>query len=224
MFQRTPRLATALAAALCVATSAAAQTPAITSPKQHFGFSIGDDYHLATYDQFQAYWQKLDKESSRMQVVEIGKTEEGRPHLAAIITAPENFKQLDRYKQISQQLHRARGMTEQQARALAKEGKSVVWFDGGLHATEVVGAASADRDHVSAGQPQRRRDQSHPARRDHHCRARQPRRHADGLEVLHAECGSDGAPHLQPSPLREVRRATTTTATSTCRIQASPRT
>ena len=70
----------------------------------------------------------------------IGKTEEGRPHLAAIVTAPENFKQLDRYKQISQQLHRARGIDEAQARALAKEGKAVVWFDGGLHATEVVGA------------------------------------------------------------------------------------
>ena len=140
MLHRTPRLCVAFAAALCVAASAAAQTPTITTPKQHFGFTIGDDYNLATYDQFQAYWHKIDKESPRMQVVEIGKTEEGRPHLAAIITAPENFKLLDRYKQISQQLHRARGISEQQARALAKEGKAVVWFDGGLHATEVVGA------------------------------------------------------------------------------------
>jgi hypothetical protein len=138
MSQRRFRSGVLLAAALLLAANAAAQT--VTSPKQHFGFSIGDDYQLATYDQFQAYWQKLDKESTRMQVVEIGKTEEGRPHLAAIITAPENFSKLDRYKQISQQLHRARGLTDEQARALAKEGKAVVWFDGGLHATEVVGA------------------------------------------------------------------------------------
>jgi hypothetical protein len=126
------------AVVLAAAASARAQT--VTSPKQHFGFNIGDDYQLATYDQFQAYWRALDKESPRMQVVEIGRTEEGRPHLAAIVTAPENFKQLERYKQISQQLHRARGIDEAQARALAKEGKAVVWFDGGLHATEVVGA------------------------------------------------------------------------------------
>ena len=138
MHRRTPRTAMAIAALLAVAATATAQT--ITSPKQQFGFTIGDDYQLATYDQFQAYWQKLDKESPRMQVVEIGKTEEGRPHLAAIITAPENFAKLDRYKQISQQLHRARGLTEPQARALAREGKAVVWIDGGLHATEVVGA------------------------------------------------------------------------------------
>ncbi|MEX1127705.1 MAG: M14 metallopeptidase family protein, partial [Vicinamibacterales bacterium] len=138
MYRRTPRMAVAIAALLAVASSVTAQT--ITSPKQQFGFNIGDDYHLATYDQLQAYWQTLDKESPRMRVVEIGKTEEGRPHLAAIITAPENHAKLDRYKQISQQLHRARGISEEQARALAKEGKSVVWIDGGLHATEVVGA------------------------------------------------------------------------------------
>jgi zinc carboxypeptidase len=146
MFIRTSRACVAAVALLTIGSAAYAQSgaaakpPAVTSPKQHFGFAIGDDYHLATYDQFIAYWQKLDKESPRMQVIEIGKTEEGRPHLAAIVTAPENFARLDRYKQISQQLHRARGITPEQARALAKEGKAVVWIDGGLHATEVVGA------------------------------------------------------------------------------------
>src|SRR5690349_24198307 len=76
----------------------------ITSPKEQFGHNIGDDYWLATYDQFQEYWKKLDAESNRMQVVEIGKTSEGRPQLAAIITAPENFKNLARYKEISMRL------------------------------------------------------------------------------------------------------------------------
>jgi hypothetical protein len=132
--------ATALFTAAVVVPAAQTKSPAITSPKQFFGFNIGDDYQLATYDQFVEYWHKLGKESNRMRVIEIGKTEEGRPQLAAIITAPENFARLDRYKQISQQLHRARGISDEQARALAKEGKAVVWIDGGLHATEVVGA------------------------------------------------------------------------------------
>src|SRR5215471_140180 len=137
---RAVMLAVAMATIAASVPSAQSKTPAITSPKQFFGFNIGDDYQLATYDQFVEYCQKLDKESNRMQVVEIGKTEEGRPQLAAIVTAPENFAKLDRYKQIAQQLHRARGLTDDQARALAKEGKAVVWIDGGLHATEVVGA------------------------------------------------------------------------------------
>src|SRR6185295_18789329 len=102
MLRRTPRTLL-LSLALLITISAASAAQAITSPKQFFGFNIGDDYQLATYDQFVEYWQKLDKESDRMQVIEIGKTEEGRPHLAAIITAPENFAKLDRYKQIAQQ-------------------------------------------------------------------------------------------------------------------------
>jgi Zinc carboxypeptidase len=131
-----------LAAALFLLTTAAAATAqqAITPPKQHFGFNIGDDYQLATYTQFVEYWQKLDKESERMKVVEIGKTAEGRPQLMAIITSPENHKKLERYKEISRKLALAEGLTDDQARALAKEGKGVVWFDGGLHATEVLGA------------------------------------------------------------------------------------
>ena len=70
----------------------------------------------------------------------IGKTAEGREQLMAIITAPENFKKLDRYKEIARKLATVDGLTDDQARALAKEGKAIVWIDGGLHATEVLGA------------------------------------------------------------------------------------
>ena len=141
MLTGTKRSGRVLAASLLLlATAAAAAAQTITTPKQHFGFNIGDDYQLATYTQFVDYWQKLDKESDRMKVVEIGKTAEGRPQLMAIITSPENHKKLERYKEISRKLATAEGLTDDQARALAKEGKGVVWFDGGLHATEVLGA------------------------------------------------------------------------------------
>ena len=139
--QRHPRRAWHLIALpfLFVASVAQAQGK-VTSPKEFFGHNIGDDYWLATYDQFVAYWKKLDAESDRMKVVEIGKTAEGRPQLMAIVTSPENFRKLDRYKEISSKLALAEGLSEAQARSLAKEGKSVVWIDGGLHATEVLGA------------------------------------------------------------------------------------
>ena len=129
-----------LAVVLLLFTAAAGSAQTITTPKQHFGFDIGDDYQLATYTQFVAYWQKLDKESERMKVVEIGRTAEDRPQLMAIITSPENHKKLDRYKDISRRLALAEGLTDELAHVLAKEGKGVVWFDGGLHATEVLGA------------------------------------------------------------------------------------
>ena len=142
-----------------------------------------------------------------MQVVEIGKTEEGRPHLAAIVTAPENFAKLDRYKQISQQLHR-RARHHRSAGARAREGRQGGRLDRRRPARDRSGRrAPADGDRLSACQPHRRGDHAHPARRDRRRRARQSRRHADGVEVLHADRGADAAPHLQPAALREVRRA-----------------
>jgi len=112
----------------------------ITAPQQQFGFEIGADYQLANYKQLTEYWRKLDAESDRMIVQEIGKTSEGRAHLMAIVTSPENHRNLARYKQISQRLAYAEGLNDEQARTLAKEGKAVVWIDGGLHANETLGA------------------------------------------------------------------------------------
>ncbi|MDX2181016.1 MAG: M14 family metallopeptidase [Bryobacteraceae bacterium] len=111
----------------------------LTSPKEHFGFNIGDDYHLTTYKQTEAYFKKLSGESNRLRLVDIGKTEEGRTQYMMIASAPENLAKLARYKEIAQKLARAEGVTEEQARAMAAEGKAVIWIDGGLHSTETVG-------------------------------------------------------------------------------------
>ena len=124
---------------LLLASTANAQSP-ITTPKEEFGFNFGDDYQLANYKQISAYWHKLARQSNRIVVQEIGKTAEGRSHLMAIVTSPENHKNIARYKDISRRLALADGLTDEQARALAKEGKAVVWIDGGLHASEVLGA------------------------------------------------------------------------------------
>ncbi len=112
----------------------------ITTPKEAFGFNIGDDFHMANYVQLTAYWQKLAKESDRMKLVDIGPTAEGRRQYMAIISSPENIAKLDHYKEISAKLSHAEGLTDEQAHALAEEGKSIVWIDGGLHASETVGS------------------------------------------------------------------------------------
>ncbi len=111
----------------------------LTSPKEHFGFNIGDDYHLTTYKQTEAYFKKLAVESDRLRLVDIGKTEEGRTQYMMVVSAPENIKNLARHKEIAQKLAHAEGLTPEQARAMAVEGKAVVWIDGGLHSTETVG-------------------------------------------------------------------------------------
>lgn len=112
----------------------------ITSPEEEFGFPIGTNHELITYAQLQTYWQKVAGQSNRMVLDTIGLTDEGRPQLMAIITSPANHANLERYREISRTMAMAESGDEATARALAAEGKAVVWIDGGLHATEVVGA------------------------------------------------------------------------------------
>src|SRR6202050_2970567 len=130
------------ASALPLAAQRAAKdvAPKITTPKEFFGFNVGDDYQEVNYTKAEAYWHKLATESDRMKIVDIGLTAEGRHQWMCIITSPANRKNLDHYKDISQKLARAEGLTDDQAHALARDGKAVVWIDGGLHASETVGS------------------------------------------------------------------------------------
>jgi len=121
----------------------AQQKPAgskVTTPKEQFGHDIGDDYFLVNYTKYAEYLKKMDAQSERMMVVDIGKTEEGRTEFTAIITSPENHRKLPLIKEANRKLALAEGLTDDQARQLARDGKAVVWIDGGLHATEVLGA------------------------------------------------------------------------------------
>jgi hypothetical protein len=127
-------------AALSAWSLGAQPAPKVTAPKDALGFNLGDDYSVANYTQLESYWKKLASESDRMKLVDIGPTAEGRRHYMAIVSAPENIKKLERYKEISAKLAHAEGVSEQQARDLAREGKAVVWIDGGLHASESVGS------------------------------------------------------------------------------------
>ncbi|AQG79284.1 M14 family metallopeptidase [Spirosoma montaniterrae] len=111
----------------------------IPSPKEHFGFNIGDDYQLVTYTKTEDYFKKVAAASDRVKLVDIGMTEEGRHQYMLIVSSPANLKKVDRYKEISQKMARAEGLTDEQARALAEEGRAIVWIDGGLHSTETVG-------------------------------------------------------------------------------------
>ncbi|MBP1636301.1 MAG: hypothetical protein H6Q10_2875 [Acidobacteria bacterium] len=137
---RHTRALPALLLALLLSGAAPQAQQAITPPRGVLGFDAGDDYCLANYTQLLAYLKTLDRESDRVALKEIGATAEGRPMVMAIITSPANHARLEHYRDISRRLALAEGLTDEEARALAREGKAVVWIDGGLHGTEVVPA------------------------------------------------------------------------------------
>ena len=109
------------------------------SPKEHFGFTIGDDYQLANFTQTAEYFKKISEQSDRVKLLSIGLTEEGRAQPMLIVSSPDNLKNLEQYKEISQKLARAEDLSEAEARVLAEKGKAIVWIDGGLHSNETLG-------------------------------------------------------------------------------------
>ncbi len=113
---------------------------AIPTPESVLGHTVGEDFYLATYEESMAYFQALDAASDRIMLQEVGETSFGRPWYVALISSPENLRNLDRHKEIAQQLAHPEGMTDTQARQLADEGKAIVHIDGGLHASEVAHA------------------------------------------------------------------------------------
>ena len=139
MLRIRPGLHLLLLAAVAGALPARAQ-PGLPSPRDFFGHEIGADYVLPDYGAMSEYWRRLDAASDRMSLVEIGRTAEGRPQLMAIVTSPENQAKLEEFRGIAARLARGHGVDSVQARALASSGRAVVWIDGGLHASEVLGA------------------------------------------------------------------------------------
>ncbi len=142
MFKRYAALVALAVSVTAVAPYAQKAAPAskVTPPKDQFGFAVGDDYRLVNYSQYTDYLKKLQAQSERMILTDIGKTEEGRTEFTAIITSPENQRKLPLIKAANRRLALAENLTDEQAHTLARESKVVVWIDGGLHATEVLGA------------------------------------------------------------------------------------
>jgi hypothetical protein len=125
--------------------TATATSRHVPTPASVLGWEPCTDYKLATYEQIADYYRKLDKASDRMRLVDLGKTEEGRPQLMAIISSERNLepKNLERYRQISARLSRAQGVTDAQARTLSDQGKTIAWVDFGIHSTEVASGQTA---------------------------------------------------------------------------------
>ncbi|MDA0328811.1 MAG: M14 family metallopeptidase [Gemmatimonadetes bacterium] len=115
-------------------------------PSEVIGFTPGEDFKLSGYGPIAEYFEMLAASTDRMVLEQIGESTRGEPLYLAAISTPANLARLERYKEITRTLAYARDpeggygtiLGEEEARALAQEGKAIVWIDGGLHATEVA--------------------------------------------------------------------------------------
>ena len=117
--------------------AAAARVPA---PEDVLGFRPGDDRKLASWQSVIEYFKQLDAASDRVVFEELGKTTMGAPFVLATISAPENLRRLDEFKEIQRQLADPRTLganADAKARSLINRGKTIVLITCGVHSTEV---------------------------------------------------------------------------------------
>ena len=112
----------------------------LPTPESAFGFPVGADYKLFTYDQSIDYFKRLAAASDRIKLITVGKTSYGKPWTAAIISSPGNLARLDRIRAVNLRLAHPEGLTDVEARRLAAEGRAIVDISGGLHASEIAGS------------------------------------------------------------------------------------
>ena len=108
----------------------------VPTPLAVLGHIVGAPDILSYSKDVYKYFDALDKASDRVQVIRVGKTEEGRDWIVAVIADEATLRNLGKYKEILAKLADPRKITDAQAQALIKQGKPIYWATGGMHSSE----------------------------------------------------------------------------------------
>jgi hypothetical protein len=114
----------------------------VPTPEAHFGFRMGADGRLATAENIEKYFEEVASQSDRVKIVDLGATTEGHRTIAALISAPDNIRNLDRIRAANQRLADPRTLPPDEARQIVATHKTVLAIGGSIHASE-VGATQA---------------------------------------------------------------------------------
>ncbi|MBC8224845.1 peptidase M14 family protein, partial [Candidatus Bathyarchaeota archaeon] len=115
----------------------------VTSTEEFFGFQLGSDRKIARWDKIVDYFNKLQEQSDKIKVVDMGPSTEGNPFLLLIISSAENLANLENLRDINNKLADPEGLTEEEVDRLIMEGKAVICQSMSLHATEIGGTQMA---------------------------------------------------------------------------------
>jgi hypothetical protein len=109
----------------------------VVSPTRYLGRIVGAAGELSSVSQIYGYFRKLAETSPRVRVETIGRTEEGRDILLAVISDEAGLRDLGRLKEATAALADPRRTTPEAAEALIADSRPIYYFNAGLHATEL---------------------------------------------------------------------------------------
>ena len=130
----------------------------VTTPDEFLGFRAGEDRKLAGWSDMVGYFNRLDSESDRVAVEEIGRSTEGLPFILCSISSSDNLSRMDEIRETQQSLADPSSLGEIDPARLIRKARTVVAVTCSIHATEVGGSqmslelayqlASSDADRV----------------------------------------------------------------------------
>ena len=134
-------------ALIAIATgSSALHAQSVPTPRDHFGFDMGEHRKLADWDQLTQYYEQLAQTSQRITLDTLGTTVSGRPFIMLTITSEANQARIDELRHIQMKLADPRTISSPaELEELLDDGRTVAMITHGIHATEVGGSQSAAR-------------------------------------------------------------------------------
>ena len=108
----------------------------VPTPQKFLGYVSGTPEKLTYSEDVHRYLRALEAASPRIKVFSIGKTEEGREMILAVIASEETIGNLDRYKDITRKLSDPRKIKDTEAEQLIQQGKPMYYLTGALHSPE----------------------------------------------------------------------------------------
>jgi hypothetical protein len=109
----------------------------LQTPEERFGYQMGADRKLVRWADMLAYFQDIAAASDRVRYEQLGVATEGQPFVMLTISAPENLRRRDYYREIQNKLADPRGLADEEADRLIRAGKAIVLTTCSIHATEV---------------------------------------------------------------------------------------
>ncbi|HKD92598.1 MAG TPA: M14 family zinc carboxypeptidase, partial [Terriglobales bacterium] len=108
----------------------------LPTPLQVLGHISGAPNVLTYSSDIYKYFRALEAASPRVKVLTIGRTEEGREIIMALISSEENIRARDEHRREAARLADPRGLTQQDAEDSVKKLVPLYWITGSIHSVE----------------------------------------------------------------------------------------